>query len=726
MAVGNQPAGNNHAGLDRENGITSQLVGKIRFGIGPRLFLAFGIVALMTLLVSGASWFSLSGFKEAQYRFSTRIMPTITTALKMSENISNLGSMAIALKDTQDPTARAGQYQLIVGQIEMGSKLLSQLGQLGVAEAQLSHLSHDLTEMKSLFADLNQLLQQKTELTGLRTDLLAKVSKNDKAIDNLIRPYLINLRLAIVDGKDGVLQKFILQGELLKLRQNIIELLNGLTLGSAVQDQKSLKHIEGTYLRTISQVLKPIGKLSREYNVDQIEEVVQEFLKVGAKGTEQENIFKIQKNILDMNAQMEQMGHQLGSTAKELSEETGNLVTQIEKQVSVNIQRNRQKSELTEITLLVLSLVTLFITGLIGWLYVGRNLVRRLMALVNSMEKIAAGNLQTRVNRNGYDEIAKMGQSLASLRNVYREAEALKLKQEEDKKQQEIEKHQAALTLADKFDASIGQSLTVLGSSVFQMQDQTRDMHQLAQKSQEEVELINQSCATLSDGLTSVASATEELSASVKDILSLVDQSSEVSDQAVERAQEMNKSINSLHAGSKQIENVIGLINEIAERTNLLALNATIEAARAGEAGKGFAVVANEIKNLSNQTSKAIEEISNLIGSIQSEVVGAVSSANEIDTVIHKMSDISSGITGAVTQQNKATMDISASAQQSSQNCNLILERAQQVLAALNSSNEAMDHVMQGVEQVEGENKALTENVSQFLSTIRANNDNIL
>lgn len=726
MAVGNQPAGNNHAGEDQKNGVTSQLVGKISFGIGPRLFLAFGIVALMTLLVSGASWFSLSGFKEAQYRFSTQKMPTITTALKMSENISNLGSMAIALKDARDPKARAEQYQLIVRQIEMGSKLLSQLGQLGVAKEHLSHLDHDLAEMKGLFVDLRQILQQKAELINVRTKLLSGIGKNNKVIDDLIRPYLINLRLAIIDDNQNVLQKFILQGELLKLRQNIIELLSGLTLGSVVQDQDSLKLIEGNYLRKISEVLKPIGKLGKEYNIDQIEEVIQEFLKIGAKGTEQENIFKIQQKVLTMDAQAEQMGRQLGETAVELAEETGSLVTQIEKQVSVNIQRNREKSELTEITLLVVSLITLCITGLIGWLYVGRNLVRRLLALVNSMEKIAAGNLQTRVNRNGYDEIAKMGQSLASLRNVYRESEALKVKQEDDKKQQEIEKHQAALTLADKFDASIGQSLTVLGSSVFQMQDQTRDMHQLAQKSQAEVELINQSCATLSDGLTSVASATEELSASVKDILSLVDQSSAVSDQAVERAKEMNQSINSLHTGSKQIENVIGLINEIAEQTNLLALNATIEAARAGEAGKGFAVVASEIKNLSNQTSKAIEEISTLIGSIQSEVVGAVSSANEIDSVIHKISDISSGITGAVTQQNKATMDISASAQQSSQNCNLILERAQQVLVALNSSNEAMEHVMQGVELVEGENKALTENVSEFLGTIRANNDNIL
>ena len=73
-----------------------------------------------------------------------------------------------------------------------------------------------------------------------------------------------------------------------------------------------------------------------------------------------------------------------------------------------------------------------------------------------------------------------------------------------------------------------------------------------------------------------------------------------------------------LAQSSKQIDAILGLIRSISGRTNLLALNATIEAARAGEAGRGFAVVAGEVKALSEQTGRAVDEIVVQIAHVQS------------------------------------------------------------------------------------------------------------
>ena len=97
-----------------------------------------------------------------------------------------------------------------------------------------------------------------------------------------------------------------------------------------------------------------------------------------------------------------------------------------------------------------------------------------------------------------------------------------------------------------------------------------------------------------------------------------------------------NEVVNSLVSKSKDIAQVINIIQEIAFQTNILSLNAAVEAATAGEAGKGFAVVAAEVRNLANRSADAAKQIKEVVNSIQSETGKIKDSSETVASVVNE------------------------------------------------------------------------------------------
>lgn len=118
----------------------------------------------------------------------------------------------------------------------------------------------------------------------------------------------------------------------------------------------------------------------------------------------------------------------------------------------------------------------------------------------------------------------------------------------------------------------------------------------------------------------------------------------------------VKSNMTALHDHTKDMQKIIGIIQQISSRTNLLALNATIEAARAGEAGKGFAVVAEEIRMLSEQPKDSTENIESIITKLNDNATDTITSMDTVMNEMEKSEDMNEK-TRLLTETNKTLID---------------------------------------------------------------------
>jgi len=313
----------------------------------------------------------------------------------------------------------------------------------------------------------------------------------------------------------------------------------------------------------------------------------------------------------------------------------------------------QEADEIVELSLVVLIILVLAAValGLAYGIWISGKITGPIKQLVEAQEAMAAGDLTVRVETAGSDEVAHLGNTFNKMAkdlqglvhgiliNTDRVA-ATSQQLSENAHGIATASQQTARVIEEMAKGNTEQTAGITETSMV-VEELNKAIKDIAGGADEQAREISETTGLIeqmANGIDQVAEKTQRVAGAARQTEEVAEKGSKAVDETIAGMERIKQTvfesaarIKELGEQSQQIGEIIQVIDDIAEQTNLLALNAAIEAARAGEHGKGFAVVADEVRKLAERSGKATKEIAELITTIQKGTANAVG-AMEVGT----------------------------------------------------------------------------------------------